>query len=209
MKIVIFGATGSVGIHLVKQALQQGYQVTAFTRSPEKLTALQQEANLKIFKGDLADCQAVQEAIAGQDAVLCAIGDGNKGGIRALGTKNIIEAMETAGVKRFICETTLGLGDSEGNLNFFWKYIMFGLLLKKAFKDHQQQETYVFESNLDYTLVRPAAFTDGERTNAFKVGFGGDAKGLSLKIARGDVASFMLSQLETDEYLKKSVSISN
>lgn len=208
MNLIVFGSTGSVGMYIVKQALQEGHQVTAFTRSPEKLATLQQPL-LKIFKGDLADEQAVHTAVTNQDAVLCAIGDGSKGGIRSLGTKHIIDAMEKVGTRRLICETTLGLGDSKGNLNFFWKYIMFGLLLKKAFKDHQLQEEYLFKSNLDYTIVRPAAFTDGERTNNFKVGFSGNATGLSLKIARADVASFMLEQVATNQYLKKPVSISN
>lgn len=208
MNIVVFGSTGSVGTHLVKQALQKGHRVTAFTRSPEKLAFLTQ-TRLEIFKGDLTDKQAIEKAVANRDAVLCAIGDGSKGSIRALGTRNIIDAMERTGVKRLICETTIGLGDSRANLNFIWKYVMFGFLLKKAFNDHKLQEEYLFNSNLDYTVVRPSAFTDGKQTNNFKVGFDGKEKGLSLKIARADVAGFMLSALETGQYLRKPVSISN
>ncbi|QNL51023.1 SDR family oxidoreductase [Olivibacter sp. SDN3] len=206
MNIVVFGSTGSVGTHIVKQALEKGFQVRAFTRRPEKLAP---QARLEVFKGDLMDRQAVEKAVSNQDAVLCAIGDGGKGGIRALGTRHIIDAMQTVGIRRIICETTLGLGESKGNLNFFWKYIMFGLLLKKAFNDHKLQEEYLFKSNLDYTIVRPAAFSDGAQTANFKVGFDGNAKGLSLKIARADVAGFMLRELETGQYVKKPVSISN
>ncbi|MEH6304690.1 NAD(P)-binding oxidoreductase [Olivibacter sp. CPCC 100613] len=208
MNLVVFGSTGSIGKLIVKQALQEGHHVTAFTRSPQKL---QEIANplLRIFKGDLNDSKTIQEAVKNQDAVLCAIGDGNKGGIRASGTRNIIDAMEQEGIRRLICETTLGLGDSAGNLNFFWKHVMFGLFLKKAFKDHQLQEHYLLTSNLDYTIVRPSAFTDGVRTDRYKIGFGASEKGLSLKIARADVASFMLNQVAQNEYRKKAVSISN
>lgn len=208
MNLIVFGSTGSVGMFIVKQALQEGHRVTAFTRSPEKLQGLTSSL-LHIFKGDLSDRKAVQEALKNQEVVLCAIGDGNKGAIRAIGTKNIIDAMEQEGTKRLICETTLGLGDSAGNLNFFWKYIMFGMLLKKAFKDHQLQEQHLLDSGLDYTIVRPSAFIEGERTDGYQIGFDSKTRGLSLKISRADVASFMLKQVMSNEYLRKTVSISN
>jgi putative NADH-flavin reductase len=208
MKLIVFGATGTVGIQLLKQALQQGYEVTAFARSPEKLNSLPQ-TNLKIFKGDILSQKDTEDAMHNQDAVLCALGDGNKGKIRATGTKNIITAMQRNGIRRLICQTTMGLGESQGNLNFFWKHIMFGLLLKKAFQDHQLQEHYLLDSNLDFTIVRPSAFTDGEVTRNYKIGFDGTYKKLSLKISRADVADFMLQQLDKTEYLKSAVSISN
>lgn len=207
MKLIIFGATGSVGTLLVQQALQQGYTVTAFTRNTDKLSAISHE-RLSVFKGDLFNPADVDRAIAGQDAVLCVIGDGNKGTVRSQGTKNIIAAMKNNGVKRLVCETTLGLGDSKGNLNLMWK-ILFGIFLRKAFKDHEMQEQHVFGSRLDYTIVRPSAFTDGDVTGAYKVGFDSRAKGLTLKIARADVADFILKQVNTDRFLNRAVSISN
>ena len=66
-----------------------------------------------------------------------------------------------------------------------------------------------FGSGLDYTIVRPSAFTDGEVTGNYKIGFGGNAKGLSLKIARADVADFILKQVPANNYLNRAVSISN
>ena len=208
MKLIVFGATGTVGIHLLKQALQQGYDVTAFARNPEKLNSLSR-ANLKIFKGDILNPKDAEDAIHNHDAVLCALGDGNKGKIRAAGTKNIITAMQRKGIRRLVCQTTMGLGESQGNLNFFWKHIMFGLLLKKAFQDHQVQEQYLLDSDLDFTIVRPSAFTDGEVTRNYKIGFDGSYKKLSLRISRADVADFMIQQLARTEYLKSAVSISN
>ena len=208
MKLIVFGATGTVGIQLSKQALQQGYDVTAFTRSPEKLNSLPQ-TNLKIFKGDILNPKDAEDALQNHDAVLCALGDGNKGKIRAAGTKNIITAMQRQGIRRLICQTTMGLGESQGNLNFFWKHIMFGLLLKKAFNDHHLQEQYMLDSNLDYTIVRPSAFTNGTVTRNYKIGFDGTYKKLTLKISRADVADFMLQQLVNNEYIKSAVSISN
>ncbi|SFB93095.1 Putative NADH-flavin reductase [Parapedobacter composti] len=208
MKIVIFGSTGSIGMHLVQQALQQGHAVTAFTRNPVKLSPLN-HAGLTVVQGDILNYPDVEQAVRQQDAVLCAIGDGNKGKVRAAGTRNIIAAMKKMGVNRLICQTTLGLGESWGNLNFFWRHIMFGFLLRKAFHDHEVQEKQLMESGLDYTIVRPSAFTDGRVTRSYNVGFDGDHKPLTLKISRADVADFMLQQLHRAEYVKKAVSISN
>lgn len=208
MKLIVFGATGTVGIHLLNQALEQGHDVTAFTRNPEKLKSISKR-NLNIFNGDVFNPLDVEIAMHNQEAVLCALGDGNKGRVRAEGTKNIVAAMQRHRVRRLICQTTLGLGESRGNLNFFWKHLMFGLLLKKAFQDHEVQEQHLTGSNLDFTIVRPSAFTDGDITQNYKIGFGGEYKQLTLKISRADVADFMLQQLTHNDYLKSAVSISN
>lgn len=198
-KLLIFGATGTVGRELVKQALAQGYGVTAFARTPSKVEL--QHENLTVVQGDVLDATAVERAVRGQDVVLCALGAGAKGQVRSEGTKQIIQAMEKTGVRRLICQSTLGVGDSRSNLTFFWKYIMFGLLLRNAYADHVQQEAYVKASHLDWTIVRPAAFTDGERTGTYQHGFPGTDQSTTLKISRADVADFMLQQIVDDRYL--------
>jgi putative NADH-flavin reductase len=117
MKIVIFGSTGSVGRHLVEQALAQRHVVTAFARDPTKLDI--KHANLKVVQGDVMNFASVEKAVQGQEAVLCSLGAGRKGAIRSEGTRHIVQAMENAGVQRLICQTSLGVRDSWGNLNFF------------------------------------------------------------------------------------------
>jgi putative NADH-flavin reductase len=208
MKLLVFGSTGSIGRQLVKQALEQGHSVTAFARDPMKLDI--QDANLKVAQGDVMDFAAVEKAVQGQDAVMCVLGSGGKrkGTIRSEGTQQIIRAMEKAGVRRFICQTTLGVGDSQGNLDFFWKYIMFGFLLREVFEDHVIQENYVKQSRLDWTIVRPGAFTNGIYTAQYRHGFPGTDKTVKLKISRADVADFMLKQLADDSYLRKTPGLS-
>jgi putative NADH-flavin reductase len=206
MKLVIFGSTGSIGRELVKQALEQGHEVTAFVRDPAKLGI--EHPNLKTVQGNAMDVTTVERGVRGQDAVLCALGAGRQGQVRAEGTRNILRAMESTGVRRLICQSTLGAGDSHGNLDFFWKYIMFGLLIRTAFADHQQQEKYVERSSVDWTLVRPAAFTDGERTGEYRHGFGSGVRNLKLKISRADVADFMLKQLTDDRYIHRAPGLS-
>ncbi len=208
MKLLIFGATGSIGRQVVEQALEQGHTVTAFARTPAKLDI--EHPNLKFFQGDVMNFSSVEQAVRGQEAVVCTLGSGKKltGTIRSEGTRQIIQAMEQAGIRRFICQSTLGTGESWGNLNFYWKYIMFGFLLRKVFVDHERQERYVQQSNLDWTIVRPGAFVDGNRTGQYRHGFSSNDKTSQLKITRADVADFILKQLTDDTYLGKTPSLS-
>ncbi|MGW0245957.1 NAD(P)-dependent oxidoreductase [Nocardia goodfellowii] len=207
MRIAVFGATGTVGRVVVEQALAQGHEVTAFTRNAAGVG--RQHERLRVVEGDVFDPNSVERAVAGQDAAIIALGDDRKGQVRFGGTKSVIEAMNRTGVKRLIVQSSLGVGDSRPNLNFLWKYVIFGIVLRKAYADHGRQEELVRASDLDWTIVRPAAFTDGPRTGAYRRGFGPDEQGLRLKIARADIAEFYLEQLTDPAYVRRAVSISN
>ncbi|MEU7769016.1 SDR family oxidoreductase [Nocardia sp. NPDC049190] len=207
MRIAVFGATGTVGRLVVEQALRQGHEVTAFTRSATGIT--QRHERLHVWEGDVLDTNSVERAVRGRDAVLVSLGNGRKGVVRAEGTKAVIAAMERTGVRRLICQTTLGVGDSRGNLNFLWKYVMFGLLLRQAYADHVRQEAYVRASDLEWTLVRPSAFTDGPRTSDYRRGFPAEERGLTLRISRADIADFMVEQLTDATYVRRAPGISH
>lgn len=209
MNVIVFGATGTIGKHLVEQALNEGHHVTAFCRDSQKLNEFE-NSNLKIIEGDVLNLQNVSTAIQEQEVVLVALGSGKnrKSKVRSMGTKHIIEAMKINGVKRLICQTTLGAGKSQGNLNFFWKHIMFGWLLKEVFLDHELQEKYVMNSKLDWTIARPGAFTDGEHTRSYRHGFASDDRSVTLKISRADVADFLLKLISTDSYIHQTPGLS-
>nr|WP_232826182.1 SDR family oxidoreductase [Cyanothece sp. BG0011] len=208
MKLVVFGATGNVGQQVVKQALEQGHEVTAFARNPLKLDI--KHPKLTLFQGDVMDSARVQQALQGQDIVVCTLGSGKKltGMVRSQGTQNIILAMKKCGMKRLICQTTLGVGESWGSLDFYWKYIMFGLILRNVFADHQRQEEMVQNSGLDWTIIRPGAFIEGSVTGKYRHGFPGTDKTSKLKITHADVADFILKQLVDDVYLHQAPSLS-
>ena len=208
-KVIIFGSTGSIGKQLIQQNLEQGNLVTAFCRSAEKLEAFE-HPNLKVQVGDVFNESDINKAVKGQEVVLIALGSGKKRKsiVRSVGTQNIIKAMKENGVRRLICQSTLGTYESNGNLNFFWKYIMFGWFLKQVFEDHELQEEYVKASGLDWTIVRPGAFTDGEKTENYRHGFSPTDRTVTLKISRADVADFILKQMSTSEYLFKTPGLS-
>ncbi len=208
MKVIIFGSTGGTGRQVVTQALEQGHDVIAFARSPEKLD--QKHEKLQVIKGNVLDFASVEGAIQGQDAVLCTLGQSpmDKSNLRANGTKIIIRAMEKTGVKRFICQSTAGVGDSRDMLPFLMKYLIVPFILRRAWADHEIQENYIKESQLEWIIARPAALTDGERTGSYQHGFTVDNKTVTSKISRADTADFMLKQLADNNYLHKTPCIS-
>ena len=206
MKVLIIGATGTIGQQLVKQSLIEGNRVTALVRDPGKMNL--EHPSLEVVTGDVMDQPSLNRVMPGHDAVMVALGAGMKGGIRAKGTQNVIRAMKENGIERLICLSSLGVGDSRGNLNFFWKYIMFGVLLRRAMEDHIAQEHYVRQSGLLWTIVRPAAFIDGDITGDYQHGFGPKKKGLTLKISRADVAHFFVNQLHDKHYLLSTPGLS-
>ncbi len=206
MRITVFGASGSVGRHVVEQALRDGHDVTALTRDHTRINV--RDPRLEIVEGDATDPEAVLPAVKGSDAAIVALGDGRKGRVREAGTRAVIAAMESSGVHRLICQSTLGVGDSRGNLTLWWKYVIFGALLRAAYQDHVRQEALVRASALDWTIVRPGAFTDGPATGLYRHGFDGQDRTTQLKIARADVAHFLLGQLVDDTYVRRAVPLS-
>lgn len=211
-KVIIFGSTGSIGQHLLQQADTQNFEVTAFCRNRTKLDDIPLPTPIHIIEGDVLNPVDVSKAIANHDLVIITLGAGKdrKSKVRSQGTQNIIAAMSAHGIKRLICQTTLGAGDSNDNLNFFWKRIMFGWFLKDVFIDHELQEEYVKGSALQWTIVRPSAFTDGALTKSYRHGFSPSQKqkGLNLKISRADVADFLWQQTQSTQYLFKTPGVS-
>lgn len=209
MKVIVFGATGTIGKHLIEQSLKKGHKVMAFCRDTTKLKTYK-NPNLETTQGDVFNPTDVARAIQGQEVVIIVLGSGKSriSTVRSEGTKHILSAMKTHGVRRLICQSTLGVGDSNGNLNFFWKYIMFGWFLKQVFLDHELQEQYVKDSGLDWTIVRPGAFTDGEKTENYLHGFTSEDRTVKLKISRADVADFILKQLHDNSYLHHTPGLS-
>ena len=207
MNIIIFGATGSIGRPLVDQALADGHTVTAFVRNPDALVV--DHPNLIRLARSVFDQAAVTAALAGQDAAVVALGAGRNGRVRAEGTRTVIAAMQATGVRRLVCLSTLGAGDSRPALNFFWRHVMFGLLLRPAYADHQAQEAAVMASGLDWTIVRPGSFTDGPATDGYHHGTPPRDRKLVFKISRADVAGFMLRQIGSDTYLRQTPAVSH
>ncbi len=205
MKLLIIGATGGTGRALVEQALEQGHVVTAFARNPTRIRITHER--LTVAKGDVLDYNSVDSAVRDKDAVLSALGHKRwfiKTSILSNGTRNIIRAMEKHGVKRLVCETSLGVADSRGKLGLYYTLFVIPFITFFYFKDKERQERYIKESNLDWIIVRPGQLTNGPQRGAYRHGPNVGSKLWTVRISRADVADFMLKQLTDDSYLRKT-----
>lgn len=205
MHLTVFGATSTTGRPLVQQALDAGHTVTAVTRDARRVPL--RHDRLRVVEGDVTDPAACLPAVTGADAVVITLGAGRRGVVREAGTRAVVAAMGRAGVRRLVCQSTIGVGSSRANLNFWWRHVMFGALLRTAYADHVRQEEVVRASDLDWTIVRPSAFTD-QAVPGVRHGFDSNARDLRLKVARSDVAAFLLAQAGEAPSVRDAVSLS-
>jgi uncharacterized protein YbjT (DUF2867 family) len=206
---VIVGSTGGTGRQLVRQALERGHYVTALARRPEKLEI--RHEHLEVFRGDVLDPASVQSAVRGQDAVLCALGHKRwlyPTRILSTGTANVVNAMAAHGVKRFICETALGVGDSFGRMGIYYTLFVIPFILPFYYFDKGRQEAVIRASPAEWTIVRPGALTNGRQKGVYRCGPHVGSFVWTVRISRADVAAFMLDQLTDDTYLQASPGLS-
>ena len=159
-RILIVGATGGTGRELVAQALERGYAVTALVRNPSRLQI--KHPRLIVAQGDVLDYNSVEAAMRGQEAVVSALGHKRffyPTRILSEGTRNILRAMEAHQVARFVCATSLGLGDSAGRMGLFYTLFIIPMILPLYFWDKTRQERLIAQSRSDWTIVRPGVLT--------------------------------------------------
>lgn len=195
MKIIIFGASGATGSQSVSQALGQAHRVTAFVRTPSKLTI--ENENLKVVQGDVSNYGQVEDAVANQDVVLSALGASSPfihDPRLIAGIQNIVGAMTKHGIRRLIYQSFLGLKEHRKELGFMVNVIM-PMILRNVIADHEAKEGIIMKSDLDWTIVRCAILTNGPLTKEYRSGERIKSSSLIPLISRADVADFMLRQM--------------
>lgn len=203
-KILVLGATGPTGRHIVSQALARGYDVTILVRSPEKAADMK---GAKIVFGDARDEKALRKAVRGRDAVISALGTPaspfREVTLLSTATRTLIKAMKAEQVSRLIAITGIGAGDSAGHSGFLFEKVIFPLILRNVYADKNRQEAIIMGSDVDWTIVRPSILTNklgGKTIRALTdlSNFDGGS------ISRADVATFILNQVNSDAWSHKS-----
>lgn len=203
MKIIVFGATGGVGRSVVKQALEQGFEVTAFVRTPDKLKVTGEK--LMVVQGDAFHVEQVAAAIAGHDAVVSCLGS-NQGMKKSADlqtmAKNIVAGMQQHGVKRIVYTASAGINDELPGIG---GKLMMGVL-KQVLIDHRAAADAIQEAGLTYTIVRPMGLTNDSFSGQYRESEE-SVPSKSKTIPRADVAHFIVKALRNAEYENKSVGI--
>jgi len=163
---------------------------------------------LKVIKGNVLDVDSLKNAITGQDVVLCALGHKRwlyPTKILSEGIKNIIDSMVENRVKRLICETSLGLGNSIGKMGLYYTFFVIPFILPFYFWDKRKQEFIIQSSELDWTIIRPGALNNRQARGDYRRGLKIGNWFYTVRISRTDVADFMLNQIEEKkpEYVGK------
>lgn len=205
MKIIIFGATGRTGLLLLNQALERGHTVTAFIRNPKKITM--SHSHLKIVKGDIANAESVGYAVRGHDIIINTLGVrfGGKVQVCTISTSHILAAMKQYQIRRLIVLSGAASGKSLQHLKGFTKwfaemYAKFGD--GNAVRDKNNQYKLILDANVDYTIVSAPWLSNGKLTKKYQEGEDLQMK-MFKKISRADVAHFILTIAEHDNYVRK------
>lgn len=201
MKVIVFGATGQTGKHVINALVKNGERVTAFARNPANVDT--HDGAVVVITGDAREADAVARAIRGQDAVLSAFGPRSlkKDDLQEVFMRNLIAGMEQAGVKRLIQLSAWGAGDSYPQASLLFK-ISRHTLLKYLYDDKNKAENLLSASSLDYTNVRPGRLENKPAKGMVRAA--ADGRGLSRSTARPDVAAFMVAQLNDASWIRKS-----
>ena len=204
MRVVVFGASGRTGRLVVGEALERGHQVLAFVRSPSKLGL--SHPQLTLAQGDATSAADVDSAVHGSEAVVSVLGlaADSPPNVCSVGVANIVGSMTERGVKRLICLSDYGNGETRARglySRFLW------LVIRAHLEDKEKMEATVRSSGLDWTIVRATILSDGAKTGKYRVG--PEIKiGLVPRISRRDVAHFIVEQIADASFVGASPSIS-
>ena len=193
MKLIVFGASGRTGQQLIQQALEQGHNVSAFARLPSKITTV--HANLRLIAGDVTDPLSVDQALPGHEAVLSGLG--STPSVHSEGIRHIVDAMEKAGVRRIVSVLSVGV-----------------LLPSVAPQyaavaaEHRRVLDVLKNSRTDWIAVCPPNLrAEPARGQVRAVAGAVIENGSSITYA--DLATFMLQQIDSDQFLRQAVGVAN
>lgn len=214
MKILILGATGMVGQHIIDVALSHGHEVRAFGRNVfEELST--ERTNLDLFKGYLFTSSDIKKAAKGMDVIISAIGESTEPGnrTRSLGMKKIVEVLGKKGPKRIIGIGGFGVLDrvveeETEETDFIFNDPDFPKKYKYVTQEHFKAYNYLKDSNLDWTFVCPTEIKDATASNKYNTNKDFPAEG-NTDVNAGDIAQFMMQELKENNFIKTRVGIAS
>lgn len=208
MKLLVLGATGPTGRHVVGHALQCGDTVAVLARRPQVLGPL--AGLVRVIKGDATSSSDVVRAMTGQDAVVSALGRGRSVRAHGLFTQAadaVIEAAERTSVARLVWMSSFGVGDTYASAHPVQRAI-YSTFLRDIYADKKKSEKAIRSSGLAWTLVYPTTLTHGPARGTYRVDDRVEVK-LASRISRADVAQFMHQAAHSPEWIHRDAVITD
>jgi putative NADH-flavin reductase len=205
VKIVIFGPTGGTGRLLVDKAVAAGHSVTAFARN---IGGIAPRPNLTLRAGSVMDPASVEDVVAGHEAVLSALGGRpwRRAPICGPAIRNIAAAMGKHGLRRIVVISTHGAAETRADVDWMTRNVVFGLVLRNEVADKEAMERFLAASDLDWTVVRVGVLTNAAAQGIYRASDDRTIREMG-KIARSDVADFMLAQLADGRWMRRKPSV--
>jgi putative NADH-flavin reductase len=222
MRLTIFGATGGIGGQLLEQAIAAGHTVTAVVRDPQKLPPNRNGARVVTADLSAPEPAVLEAAVAGADAVLSGVGPRAmaKAGVAEHGTREIVEAMQAARVRRVVVVSAAPISTvpspgrptpprRDPGEGFFMRNLITPFaktVMHERYVDLALMEDVLRASDLDWTIFRPPRLTNGALTGAYRTALGQNLRGGAL-ISRADVAHAMLAAVGRSETIRREIGI--
>jgi putative NADH-flavin reductase len=205
MKVLVIGGTRGTGREVVMAAVAAGHELTLLARHAERIAL--PVTGVRVVAGDAGDADDLERAVAGQHAVVWTVGIGptrKPVDLFSRGTHFLLAAMHKHGVRRLVCVTGVGAGDSRGHGGFLYDRIIRPFFMRTIYDDKDRQETLLRASDADWTIVRPGTLTNGPATGLVRALT--DLDGVTAgKVSRADVAAFIVENLDTGDFRRTAV----
>jgi uncharacterized protein YbjT (DUF2867 family) len=210
MTLTIFGATGGIGGHVVRQALAAGHHVTAVVRDPVRFDLGHPALEVATVPG-LTDPEVLRPALEGSDAAISGVGPrGRKDGpIASSTTRGMLRAMEASGVRRFVAVSAVPVGPVPEGESFVNRRILVPFIsafARDVYADLGEMEDEIHHSATEWTIVRPPKLVNKPLTGEYRTVVGGNVP-RGYAISRADVAHLMLAALDDPATLRQAIGI--
>jgi putative NADH-flavin reductase len=195
MQLTVFGATGGTGSRLIELALSKGHQVTAVVRDPARLSVSSQPL-LQVVTAEIMDPASILPAVTGADAVLTAAGPRGTGPTTVItdSVRSVTTAMREAGARRLLAVSgSIAADDGESlYMRYLVKPVARRTFLRYVSADMRRAEALIEATDLDWTIVRPPALTDGPATGMYRTAVDANLPH-GFRVSRADLATCMLA----------------
>ena len=192
--VLVAGATGRAGRLVVQELLKRGYKVRALMVPPFDSPETSGLTGVEFAEGDLASVAVLEKAMDGAQYAISALGskkpfsgsENNK--IDNMGNQNLARAAKAKGLKHIVVISSIGVGNSKNAVSCMYKWPMMSVLKAKG-----RSEAFIQSCGVDYTIIRPGGYNDGELPDEVVFGEGGKITG---RVKREQIARVCVDALE-------------